>query len=231
MRLIHRVRRLISGKKAPEFVHQSGQTYLKAYADYIDKRVDWDPKLAVGGMWGEIGRLQFEFLKKQGLEPKHELLDVGCGTLRGGMHFISYLKEGNYSGYDISARAIDYAHDVIKHKFVDQRPLVFHNMEGLQHHALSERQFDFILAQSVFTHLGPELIEIHFQYLDQVLKPGGVFYFTFDEANESNVEREVDFQYPISFFKELSKAHGFRLNDHRSEYVHPRNQVMLSVRK
>ena len=37
---------------------------------------------SVGGMWDEIGCLQFEFLKKQGLLPEHKFLDVGCGSLR-----------------------------------------------------------------------------------------------------------------------------------------------------
>lgn len=32
----------------------------------------------VGGMWEEIGRLQFDFLIQNGLKPDHKLLDVGC---------------------------------------------------------------------------------------------------------------------------------------------------------
>lgn len=38
----------------------------------------------VGGMWDEIGTLQFVFLRDHGLEPSQRLLDVGCGALRGG---------------------------------------------------------------------------------------------------------------------------------------------------
>ena len=34
----------------------------------------------VGGMWDEIGRLQFEFLRARGLKPNHRLLDIGCGS-------------------------------------------------------------------------------------------------------------------------------------------------------
>jgi hypothetical protein len=36
----------------------------------------------VGGMWGDIGRPQLEFLKQQGLQPGHRLVDVGCGAPR-----------------------------------------------------------------------------------------------------------------------------------------------------
>ncbi len=42
----------------------------------------------VGGSWDELGQLQFEFLKKSGLGAEHKLLDIGCGCLRGGIHFV-----------------------------------------------------------------------------------------------------------------------------------------------
>jgi hypothetical protein len=31
----------------------------------------------VGGMWEELGELQFQWMQDQGLEPNHKLLDVG----------------------------------------------------------------------------------------------------------------------------------------------------------
>jgi len=70
--------------------------YLEAYSRHTDIRVERDPHSAVGGMWEQIGQLQFDFLVNHGLEPNHKLLDIGCGTLRGGRHFITYLVPGNY---------------------------------------------------------------------------------------------------------------------------------------
>ena len=61
----------------------------------------------VGGMWEEIGRLQFEFLRARGLKPRHRLLDIGCGSLRGGIHAINYLETGNYYGLDINLSLIE----------------------------------------------------------------------------------------------------------------------------
>ena len=37
----------------------------------------------VGGKWDQIGKLQFEFLKKNNLKPDHCFLDIGCGAFRG----------------------------------------------------------------------------------------------------------------------------------------------------
>ena len=50
--------------------------------------------------WDEIGKLQFDFLVRSGLQPHHYFLDVGCGSLRGGVHFIPYLETAHYLGID-----------------------------------------------------------------------------------------------------------------------------------
>jgi len=53
---------------------------------------------AVGGLWREIGQLQFRLMVDEGLTPRHRLLDVGCGSMRGGVHFIRHLDAGHYVG-------------------------------------------------------------------------------------------------------------------------------------
>lgn len=62
---------------------------------------------AVGGLWDEVGDLQFNFLVAQGLKPEHSFLDVGCGCLRGGVRFLKYLDDGNYHGIDAQQALLD----------------------------------------------------------------------------------------------------------------------------
>jgi hypothetical protein len=50
--------------------------------------------------WEDVGRMQFEFLLREGLQPHHHLLDIGCGSFRGGRFVIDYLQEGHYFGID-----------------------------------------------------------------------------------------------------------------------------------
>ena len=57
---------------------------------------------SVGGAWHEIGRLQHGYLLATGLKPSSYLLDVGCGALRGGVHFVRYLEPGHYYGIDVN---------------------------------------------------------------------------------------------------------------------------------
>src|SRR5882757_11035445 len=59
-------------------------------------------RASVGALWDQLGALQFDYLVAHGLKPEHRLLDVGCGSLRGGVRFVDYLRPGNYYGLDIS---------------------------------------------------------------------------------------------------------------------------------
>jgi hypothetical protein len=54
----------------------------------------------IGGMWDTIGRLQFDYLRSQGLLPHHYFCDVACGSMRAGVHLIRYLDKGHYMGID-----------------------------------------------------------------------------------------------------------------------------------
>jgi D-alanyl-lipoteichoic acid acyltransferase DltB (MBOAT superfamily) len=51
----------------------------------------------VGGLWDVMGKLQFDFLKANGLMPEHSFLDIACGSFRAGRFLIDYLECGNYS--------------------------------------------------------------------------------------------------------------------------------------
>src|SRR5271155_3139558 len=70
------------------------------------------PRGFVGGLWHELGELQFRFLVEHGLRPEHVLLDIACGSLRAGVRLIPYLAEGNYLGIDIDGDLIAHGRDV-----------------------------------------------------------------------------------------------------------------------
>ena len=101
--------------------HYKNRSYLDGYASHTDARVRRDPKDAIGGMWDEIGQLQFQFLKQMGLKPEHKMLDIGCGTLRGGRFFIRYLNTLNYTGIDISPACIDAARTLVANENLEDK--------------------------------------------------------------------------------------------------------------
>lgn len=206
--------------------------YMTAYRLHTDLRVLADPHAAVGSLWDEIGTLQFEYLRRDGLRPDHDLLDLGCGTLRGGRHFIRYLDAGRYTGLDISPEALAYAAGLVEAEGLSaKRPrLLLGAVDHLRLVEVGAAGFDAVLAQSVFTHLPEPLIDECFANLGRVMKDDARFYFTFAESPEPLRRTVKDFSYPFAFFESRARAHGLRA-ERRDDYGHPRDQVMAVARR
>jgi SAM-dependent methyltransferase len=64
-------------------------------------------RLASGGHWSETGVWQIEFLRRQGLEPGHYVLDVGCGSLAAAVHLLPFLDENHYWGLERDAALVE----------------------------------------------------------------------------------------------------------------------------
>jgi SAM-dependent methyltransferase len=193
-------------------------------------------------LWQRIGRLQFEFLVSRGLLPQHRLLDVGCGPLRGGVHFVRYLEPEHYYGIDINASLIQAAHDVelVEAGLVHQRPNLL--VDDSFNFARFGASFDFALAQSVFTHLPVNSILRCLANMARVLQPGGRFYATFFEAptqhhleplhhepggKVTHFDRDPFHYHPSAF---ESMVAGLPLSVRNlGDWQHPRAQHMLEI--
>lgn len=205
--------------------------YLEAYAERTNLKAKIDPAMAIGDLWDEMGIHQFEFLKAQGLQPNHTLLDIGCGSLRGGLYFIDYLEPGGYTGFDLSSEVIAAGKEKVAEKSLEAKAptLLVNTQRNLKFEFLGDSKFNFFLAQSVFSHLLPEYIEECFAHLERIMKPGAWFFFTHHPGTEFRQRSETDFEYPKSFFDNLAVQYGFVLQDFSEEYKHPRGQRMLMV--
>lgn len=135
---------------------------------------------AIGGLWEQVGQLQFNYLRKQGLLPDMRLLDLGCGCLRGGVHFIRYLNAGNYYGIDLSQQLLDAGYETeLKSANLQERMPQKNLRQSSSFDATPFGvSFDAALAISVFTHLPLNHIRLCLARLTDVMKPGSCFYAT-----------------------------------------------------
>jgi SAM-dependent methyltransferase len=135
----------------------------------------------VGGLWDEVGALQIEFLRARGLAPGDRLLDVGCGALRGGVHFVRYLEPGHYYGLDINASLIEAGRRELTDAGLGERDaqLLVDDRFAASRFGVS---FDAALAVSVFTHLPANAIVRCLVEVARVLKPGARFFASWFEA-------------------------------------------------
>jgi SAM-dependent methyltransferase len=167
---------------APE--HES--TAFNAYAGGLSEEQiaeGWH-RTWIGGLWEEMGRFQLDYLVSEGLLPSMNLLDVGCGCLRAGVHFIPYLEPGRYFGIDVSAPLLDVGYDVELAAVGLQERLPRENLlaNGSFEAWRFGTPFDMALAQSVFTHLPANFIRRCLIELAKAMAPGGRFYATYFEC-------------------------------------------------
>lgn len=215
--------------------------YLKVHQARMDERVKqsseesrWNPK---SSRWDKIGNIQFQFLIQQGMKPEHSMLDIGCGTLRGGIRFIEYLAPGNYTGIDISPEAIKYARRLVDEEGLSDRNPRLLVTTNSQFKEFEGERFDFLLAYSVFFHLPPEEIEECLQNIGNVMGRESVFFYTFKPSDKLRAagwkKRKYNFRYPFSYLHKLAEKYGLNaeLLEPPSAYNYPRQKRMVKVTK
>lgn len=177
----------------------------------------------VGGLWEQIGLLQFNYLVDQGLRPEHRFVDIGCGCMRGGVHFVRYLDTGHYYGIDKSNEMLGSGTvELLDANLLGKKANLYHNdVFNLRHFRV---QFDYALAQSVFTHLPPDDIRLCLTNLRGVMKPEGIFFATFFEG--AHRLRGRSYFYPFATFEELAAKTGWQV-EYIGEWNHPRDQKMM----
>lgn len=136
---------------------------------------------AVGVEWEETGKALFRFLKEHGLKPDHYFLDVGCGSLRVGVHLVGYLEAGHYYGVDKDGGLLDAGRrELRRHGIQGKRPTLV-PMRNFDYPSL-DQAFDFALANSVFTHLPLNDVLRCLVNIERVLRPSGRFFASFFES-------------------------------------------------
>jgi SAM-dependent methyltransferase len=142
-----------------------------------------------------------------GLKPDERVVDIGCGAGRVAANLTTYLQppEGGYEGFDVSERAIKWAHTQItprhpnfRFQLVDVRNDEY--SPGAGGDAASFRfpfrddEFDLALATSLYTHMFPFQIDNYLRETARVLKPGGrsvATFFLLNERTQKRIEQGV----------------------------------------
>lgn len=154
----------------------------------------------VGREWDLKGAHQFQVLTSLGLREYHYMLDIGCGSFRGGRFFIMYLSPGHYFGVEPGVWLIE---DGIKYEvgqdLIDiKKPTFDHN----EHTNLSvfNRKFDYIIMHSILIHAPNKWISKCFREVAKVLEPRGILAATVKVEAGANEPRtnEEDWAYPHS---------------------------------
>ena len=189
----------------------------------------------IGGNWDAIGDLQFDFLVSKGMRPESYLLDIACGSLRLGVRAIPYLQPGHYLGIEKESGLVEagFEHELDKDIRAAKLPrIVISNAFEFEKF---EQKADFAIAQSLFSHLPPNLINQCFKNLHPWLADNGVFYATFFEVAtpRMNPDKPHDhgyYAYTRSEMLSFGEGNGY-VAKYIGDWNHPRDQVIVEYRR
>jgi len=179
--------------------------------------------------------MQFNLLTTLGLREHHYLLDIGCGSLRAGKLFIPYLLPGRYYGIEPEEWLVEKGIELELGKDIMRikKPMISNDMDFTL--SAFGIRFDYVLAQSIFTHASQSQIGRCFSEARKVMKHDSIFVATFSEGEEDYAGEEWVYPecafYTLEKLKELAHAHG--LFCRRLEWPHPDQQkwIVLGVQE
>ncbi len=169
-----------------------------------------------GGDFESVGNNFFEILKRHGLKPDMNILDVGCGQGRMARPLVGFLDRGSYTGFDIVKDGIDWCQ---KHysdvpNFTFQHAPIFnkrYNKSGSVKASdyvfpYPDNSFDLIFLTSVFTHMFADDVQNYLAEISRILKPGSKCLITWFLLNDESMNAENPF-YDFAFdFDTVSKT-------------------------
>jgi len=170
-------------------------------------------------LWKMKRAFQFDFLQRMGLERGQRLLDLGCGTLRGGLPLIEFLDAGHYTGVEVRADVLAEARAELAEAGLTHKSPVLVHATDLGALELPE-PFDVIWAFSVLIHMDDATLARALFCVARHLAPDGSFLANVrlaqgggDEEREQRWEGFPVVTRTLDFYRAAGAPHGLALRD------------------
>ena len=189
--------------------------------------------VGVPDYYDRLGAVQFLVLLQLGLREEDTLLDIGCGSLRGGRFSLLYLKPSRYYGLEPEQWCLDcgieneVGRDLIRIK----QPRFSANtyFDGSEFGV----SFGYVIAAGIFMHTSLEQIRDCFLNTYAVLRDDGIVVGAFIKGDEG--ANRNHWTYPeIQTYREQSmreQAHGAGFDLHVLDAPHPLNHTWFALTK
>ncbi len=162
--------------------------------------------------WKVKQEFQINFLKQQGLQSGSKLLDIGCGTLRGGIPLIKFLDSGNYYGLEVRKEVLDEGIAEAKEQGVmDKKPNLIHFSDFKELEL--NTSFDVMFAFSVLIHMTDEIVDSCIKYVAENLAADGKFYanVNLDSNKKGQWQGFPVMHKDLEFYKALASKYNLKV--------------------
>ena len=167
---------------------------------------DWHRR-ASGPRWRERGAWQLDFVRRHGLTASHFLFDVACGDFASAVHFLLFMDQSHYWGYERHRSLFDAASVELTRAAVDPSRGHFIYNDTFDFSAVPFR-FDIVLAASLFVRLPLNQIAHCVANSLKTLKEGGTMFATWYDVE------------PDRLFDSVTRCDGFVTYGDREPYHH-----------
>ncbi len=194
-------------------------------------------------LWRMKREFQIFFLREMGLKPQHYFLDLGCGTLRGGIPIIDYIETGHYYGVDVRPQVLEEGKAELREANLEHKQPVLIHTNDLGSLNI-ERGFDFIWAFSVLIHMTDQVLDQCLGFVQRHLKDEGRFYANVIIGRPISLPFMRWREFPIvvrkwEFYDNQAAKHSLRVKDmgrlsslgHKSGFPGQDRQRMLVFEK
>lgn len=167
------------------------------------------------------------YVKLCGLQPDEHMLDVGSGIGRKTLPLVNYLSErGSYDGLELVKSGVDWCTEKYTSRYPNFRFQLIdvynklYNPEGKNRadeyrFPFPDEQFDFVVLNSVFTHMLARDVENYLGEVARVLKTGGRCFISFFLLNDESSSLIEQGRSTIELRHQRGSAHA--VSDERPE--------------
>jgi SAM-dependent methyltransferase len=158
---------------------------------------------------------QIDFLRRAGLQPTDRVLDLGCGTLRGGIPIIEYLGTGRYTGVDVRPETIEEAYAELELHGLERKAPRLVASPSLAASGIDSR-FDVVWAFSVLIHMTDDVLDDCIAFVADRLAPHGKFFANVNIGTNDDDRHWREFPVvwrPMAAYEAVAAAHGLRATD------------------
>ena len=178
-----------------------------------------------------VGAMQFNLLTTFGLRDFHKLLDIGCGSLRSGKLLIPFLKKNNYFGVEPNNWLLeDGIKNELGNEIISIKSPKFIHSTNFDFKTFNEK-FDFLIAQSIFSHASSDQIIKCLEEAKYVMKKESYFLATFVLGKENYVGKEWVYpdcvKYTHNYIMSLIQKQN--LEAIRTNWPHPNGQTWYLI--
>lgn len=165
-------------------------------------------------LWEMKRDFQIKFLQAMNLMPKDYLLDIGCGTLRGGLPLIAYLQAGHYFGLEAREEALNEGRKELREASLEEKSPVLFLSDDISQLTI-DQSFNYIWAFSVLMHMNDKVLNDTLDFVSKHLSEDGVFYTNVNigEMEEGNWQGFPVVARNFEFYIHMCTKNGLAVTD------------------